>query len=223
MKALICDLCGRMEPDVPEAALIEGVTISRGRNILLERDVCFTCLEKLIMGFEPKASAAPEAVAERWEAVEKTADYFMEALRGDADGIDGIDGVDGVDGVAPLIDGFAKSETLKPEAVAPLIDGFAKSETPKPEAPATSKGLAKSETLGKRKKQDYGMGTCTQCGKEFKKMAERSRLCSKACVNLDYKAKQKTARTPEVDALMKKLKAENPVPVKRPSNHYDFA
>ncbi|MEI6061728.1 MAG: hypothetical protein WCR72_13540 [Bacteroidota bacterium] len=53
MKALICDLCGCVVPAVPEASLVQPIIITRNQQVVLERDVCLTCLEKLIVGFEP--------------------------------------------------------------------------------------------------------------------------------------------------------------------------
>ena len=207
MKALICDLCGRITPDVPEASLIEGVTISRGETLVFDGDVCLTCFEKGILGFEPKATAAPEAIVERWEAVEKTSDYFMEALRGDAEA--GKVAPEAIS-TTPTDQGpevyFTKEKVE--ETTAQIIDHIEE--------------IVGGKVVHCHPTPDYKV-ICKQCGNPFEARSERSTFCSKKCVNQDYKAKQKTARTPEVDALMKKLKAENPVPVKRGSSHYDFA
>lgn len=195
MKALICDLCGYIAPDVPEASLIQAVTISRGKSIVLERDVCLSCLEKLIMGLEPKDFVAPEANKVAPEANPVISDQGF------------------TPGINEAIDFTLAMAELK--------------EKPKssPEFPATIDSSAKSENEGKaerKRKADLGTVTCAQCGNDFVARSAASKFCSKACVNLDYKAKQKKARTPEVDAMLKKLKAENPAPVRRPRTDHEF-
>lgn len=64
---------------------------------------------------------------------------------------------------------------------------------------------------------------CEECGAPFGPRSVRSRFCSKKCENDHYRAKKKLERTPEVDRLIKKLKAENPIEEKpEPSFHREL-
>lgn len=230
MKALVCDLCGCMVPDVPEASLIQGVTITRGGSVVLERDVCLTCLEKLIMGFECIDFVALEGA--------KVVPGIVSEIS-DSDFTPGVsEAIDFTLAMAELkqtLEPAPEANKVAPEAIKVAPDvaeslfkvthittvDHVKFQPDEDIAPVKGTRPDNSDP-GNR------MVICEYCEKEFVARSKRSRFCSHKCENHDWLDKRKLKNeTPEqkkirTDALLKKLKAENPAPIERPNIYHEM-
>ena len=183
MKALICDLCGCVVPDVPEASLVQPIIITRNQQVVLERDVCLTCLEKLIVGFEPVNIILAPAVKSEPVAEQKPASNDASVF---------------TPGIDEAID-FTLAMVEAEKTIVPIQD--------------------------KSNKQFKCI--CEKCGNKFESLYQTTKACSQKCsAALWYKRKkaEKASKNNEVDALLDKIKKENPVKrdTERPNIYHEM-
>jgi hypothetical protein len=230
MKAIICDTCGKSVPDTKDADIMPlSLTYGKENIKYIERDICPDCVESLVLFFEPRPldKLVNEIVAEQNRQYKSEPELkpmsqedfiklFGNPLTEAAKAADINSGaiikeetqmihdaiLDGIN--SNLANKVAEANSTTFEVEHANIDGHHLKFQP-------------AEDIREIKQAEVVAIECVHCHKLFVPKTANAKCCSKYCSNHHWIDKQKLKNeTPEqkkirTDALLKKLKDENPV------------
>ena len=227
MKAIICDTCGKSVPDTKVADIMD-LFISYEKpgtgKKFIERDICPECLESLILFFEPHSldKLTNEIIAEVERQYKSEPEPEVSRLE------------------PAISEGFTQSETLTKETETytevPPAESFMHETTFEVENPKVPESLKSVEHITTtshvsfkpaediREIKPVGIDAtglsaikCANCDTLFVPKNKLAKCCSYKCGQQKWYKEQKLKNeTPEqkkirTDAILKKLKEENPV------------